>query len=270
MTGFSPTLFIYVALPCEAKPVIEHYRLKKITAINAFAVYGNHNLCLTVTGIGKAAMAAGIAYTQAWYAPAQNPALLNIGIAGHRHHPVGSCYLIEKISDRDTGRCYYPPLIFTPPCPTQPLQTFSIPQADYPEENLCDMEASAFYETASRFSSGELIQCLKIVSDNLSSPTSAIEAKGVSSLIEAQLPAVSDVIKALTQLSSIVSPLPSDEFQALLKKFHFTVNQQIQLRKLLNRRRLIKDRNGIEIAANTSQEFLRLLTQSLDDEPFML
>jgi len=57
-----PRIFIYAALPCEAKPLVEHFKLKKDTTIQPFAVYLNQDICLTVTGLGKSAMAAGVAY----------------------------------------------------------------------------------------------------------------------------------------------------------------------------------------------------------------
>ena len=53
-------------------------------------------------------MSAGIAYTQAIYLSDPNPILLNIGIAGHKENPIGSLYLIDKITDVDSERRYYP------------------------------------------------------------------------------------------------------------------------------------------------------------------
>ena len=80
-------IFIYTALPCEAKPLVEHYNLKKDVTVQPFAVYLNHEICLTVTGLGKSAMAAGVAYTQALFAAVEYPVMLNMGIAGHKNHP---------------------------------------------------------------------------------------------------------------------------------------------------------------------------------------
>lgn len=68
-------IFIYAALPCEAKPLVQHFKLKKAFTVQPFAVYGNDEICLTVTGAGKSAMAAGVAYTQALFAAVENPVL---------------------------------------------------------------------------------------------------------------------------------------------------------------------------------------------------
>jgi adenosylhomocysteine nucleosidase len=269
----SPKNFIYTALPCEAKPLIEFFHLKKDTAINSFAVYVNNETCLTVTGIGKTAMSAGIAYSLALFSSTPNPVLLNVGIAGHKVHPIGSVFLIDKITDSDSGRRYYPPLIFTPPCPTHNLQTAAKPQLTYHPSYLCDMEASAFYETATRFTSGELIQCLKIVSDNESSPVHNVQANQVSELIRAQLETIAVLLKELTQLADLLAKPESPELNNLLNRYHFTANEQIQLKKLLSRWCLVKEGNRIEIAgdsAKNGREFLDLLNQSLNESEFYL
>ena len=82
----SQKAFIFTALPCEAKPLIDRYKLKKDTNIQAFNIFRNDEIILTVTGIGKTAMAAGVAYTQALFPAKLNPVMLNIGIAGQQHH----------------------------------------------------------------------------------------------------------------------------------------------------------------------------------------
>ena len=266
-------IFIYTALACEAKPIIDYFQLKKDITIQCVTVYGNNNICLTVTGVGKTAMAAGIAYTLALFSSAPNPILLNIGIAGHKEHPIGSVFLIDKITDADSGRRYYPPLVFTPPCPTHSLQTAAKPQLTYHPLHLCDMEASAFYETAARFSSGELIQCLKIVSDNELFPAQDIQSKQVSALISEQLPTITAILKELTKLAVLLQPRELIEFNQLLNQYHFTVNEQIQLKKLLSRWRLVKGENRIEFAddlTKSGKEFLQLLNQQMNEAKFYL
>jgi adenosylhomocysteine nucleosidase len=269
----SPKIFIYTALPCEAKPLIDFYRLKKDTNIQRFAVYGNNGICLTVTGIGKSAMAAGVAYTQALFSSTQIPVLLNVGIAGHKGHPIGSVFLVDKISDSDSDRRYYPPLVFTPPCATHSLQTAAKPQHSYPPVHLCDMEGSAFYETAVRFSSGELAHCLKIVSDNESSPIKAIQPAQVSLLISAQLSIIETILTTLSQLAEALSTPELNEFNRILNRFHFTANEQTQLKKLLSRWHLVTGQDRLEFAggpAKTGKEFLKLLNQSLSGAEFYL
>lgn len=268
-----PTAFIYTALACEAKPLIDFYRLKKDTAIHNFSVYTNIAICLTVSGIGKNAMAAAVAYTLALFSSAQNPVMLNVGIGGHKTHPIGSLFLADKITDADSGRHYYPPLVFTPPCPTHSLKTVTKPQLTYPERDLCDMEAAAFYETALRFTSGELIQCLKIVSDNETSPAQNIQPKWVTELIGAKLETIAAILNELTQLAELLIKPELPELTALLSRYHFTANEQIQLKKLLHRRHLVNDENLPDIvntAAKSGKEFLEALNQQLKAAKFYL
>ncbi len=230
-----PKIFIYVALPCEAKPLVKHFNLKKETTIQPFAVYLNKEVCLTVTGLGKSAMAAGVAYTQALFAAINPPVLLNIGIAGHIDHTVGRLFLIDKITDVDSRKNYYPPLVFTPSCCSASIQTVSRPQLIYDPEHLCDMEASAFYETAVRFSTGELIHCLKVISDNELSPAENIQPKQVAALIAAHVAAIEALLTELSRLAKLITVQEPELFAQLLQRYHFTASEQGQLKKQLSR-----------------------------------
>ncbi|MDP3589712.1 MAG: hypothetical protein Q8R54_04155, partial [Methylobacter sp.] len=224
-----PRIFIYAALPCEAKPLVEHFNLKKDTTVQPFAVYLNQDICLTVNGLGKSAMAAGVAYSQALFASVEHPVLVNIGIAGHIDHALGSLFLIDKINDFDSQKSYYPPLVFTPPCPTVSIQTVSRPQLTYDRHHLCDMEASAFYETAVRFSTGELIHCLKVISDNELSPAENIQPKQVATLIAAHVAAIETLLAELGRLAALITAPEPKLFGELTQRYHFTVSEQGQL-----------------------------------------
>ena len=228
-------IFIYTALPCEAKPLVKHFDLKKNVSIEPFAVYFNHDICLTVTGLGKSAIAAGVAYTQALFASVEHPLIVNIGIAGHKDHALGSLFLIDKIIDVDSQKNYYPSLVFTPPCPTDSIQTASRPQLDYDQPHLCDMEASAFYETASRFSSGELILCLKVISDNQLSPVENIQPKQVSSLIAAHVLTIETLLTSATSLAKQITILKPIQFEQLIQRYYFTASERMKLNNQLTR-----------------------------------
>jgi nucleoside phosphorylase len=242
-----PPIFIYTALPCEATPLVEHFNLKKATAIQPFAVYFNQDICLTVTGLGKSAMAAGVAYTQALFAATEHPVLLNIGIAGHKDHAVGSLFLIDKITDVDSLKSYYPPLVFTPPCPTANIQTVSRPQLSYDHQHhLCDMEASAFYETAVRFSTGELIHCLKVISDNELSPADDIQPKQVASLIAVHVTKIESLLTELSRLSKLIAAPEPKLFELLTQRYRFTVSEQGQLKNQLSRWATLTDKQAPE------------------------
>lgn len=270
----NPKIFIYFALPCEAKPLIDRYKLKKDMAIQAFSVFRNDDITLTVTGIGKTAMAAGVAYTMGLYPSTHEPVMLNIGITGHQRHDIGSLFLVDKITDNDTGRSYYPPMVFTPPCPTANLITFAKPQDTYPPATaLCDMEASGFFETATRFTSGELCQCLKIVSDNESTPATGIQPNRVSELIHNHMDAIGAIVATLGKLTDMLASPDLAEFQRLTNQFRFTTNEQIQLKKLLSRWHLIHGDGNFDLALSTTKtgkELLLQLANKLKEADFYL
>ena len=67
-TIFQPTVFIFVALPCEAKPLIQSWSLKKNSEHKPFSIYENQDFVVVVSGVGKLAMAAAVAYTMCLYA----------------------------------------------------------------------------------------------------------------------------------------------------------------------------------------------------------
>jgi adenosylhomocysteine nucleosidase len=228
-------IFIYTALPCEAKPLIKHFDLKKNVSIEPFAVYCNHDICLTVTGPGKSAMAAGVAYTQALLGSVERPVMINIGIAGHKNHALGRLFLIDKIIDVDSQKNYYPSLVLAPPCTTASIQTASKPQLEYDKSTLCDMEASAFYETATRFSSGELIICLKVISDNQLEPAENIHPKQVSALIEAHVLTIETLLAEATALAVRIMTPEASEFEQLIQRYYFTGSERIRLNTLLVR-----------------------------------
>ena len=253
--------------------MVEHFNLKKELSIQPFAVYLSHDICLTVTGLGKSAMAAGVAYTQALFASVEHPVMLNIGIAGHKDHPLGDLFLIDKIIDVDSQKNYYPALVFTPPCCTGSLQTASKPQLDYDQSHFCDMEASAFYETAVRFSAGELILCLKVISDNQQSSVAAIQPKQVAALIAAHLATIESLLARVAALAELITAPEPRLFKHLLQRYHFSVNEQMQLKNQLSRWDVVTDHQFLELdetGMHSGKDVLRLLEQRISNADFYL
>ncbi|MCX7098563.1 MAG: hypothetical protein NTV43_11745 [Methylococcales bacterium] len=266
-------IFIYVALPCEAKPLVDHFRLKKNVNVQAFAIYSNQDICLTVTGLGKSAMAAGLAYTQALFRPLNQPILLNIGIAGHRDHGLGSLYLADKIIDGDNQKSYYPSLVITPPCPSCSLQTSSKPQLDYNHAHLCDMEGSAFYETAVRFSSSELIFCLKVISDNQLSSVDAIHADKVANSIATHLPAIATLLTKAAALALQINLPEPPYYEELVDAYRFTANEKMQLKNLLQRWHTVTNDQPLTLddaSPLSGKQVLRWLEQKINGIDFCL
>lgn len=228
----SPSIFVFTALNCEAKPLIRSWRLKKHSHNQPFAIYSDAERVVVVTGIGKIAMAGAVGYTLSLFPNIRHPLLLNIGIAGNRRHSLGSLYLADKIVDANTGKKFYPQLPFAIACETAAVATLATPHAGYAEDCLYDMEASAFYEMACKFSSSELIHSLKIVSDNAESPLENITESLVEEWCIRQIDAIDTLIARLHTLRQSLPVTDLGLYWQLLGEFHFTSTSAVKLAAL--------------------------------------
>ncbi|MGZ5056534.1 MAG: hypothetical protein ACXWAT_16540 [Methylobacter sp.] len=269
----SPSLFVFIALPCEARPLIQHWHLKKDIRKHPFAIYADDERLVVITGLGKIAMAGALGYTLSMFPDIHLPVLLNLGIAGHRRHELGSLYLADKIVDAETGKKFYPQLPFSLSCQTCSVSTQTRPDSNYTENFLYDMEASAFYEMAVKFSSSELIHCLKIVSDNLQSSLENINEPLVEDWCVQQLPTIDQLATRLERLRQTFPIATSELHEQLLGEFHFTATSAAKLKALLNRWHLLK---GAEIPAwrdanpRSGKEVIAWMEKQLETTEFYL
>ena len=238
---FDPKIFIFIALDCEAKPVVSFFDLKKENVNHPFSIYKKDNIILTVTGVGKVAMAGAVAYTLAIFPDNLIPVLINIGIAGHEAHAIGSLIMAIKVVDNDTGKKFYPQMAGNGFIETSEIKTTSVPCTGYSADCLIDMEASAFYEMAVRFTSSELIHSLKVVSDNESSSIDKIQPKLVSQWIARQMTEIDRQLKYLVNLRESIAPVELKEYPEMVKKWHFTVSGKIKLKALLIRWKVLSN-----------------------------
>lgn len=269
----SPSIFVFIALSCEAGPLIRNWRLKKHPHKHPFAIYTNDERVVVVTGIGKVAMAGAVGYTLSMFCDAQQPILLNLGIAGHRNHSLGALYLADKIIDNDTGKKFYPQLPFSIACETGTVATLATPVTDYAESCLYDMEAAAFYEMAVKFSSSELIQCLKIVSDNALSSIEAISENLVNEWISLHQDAIETLIERLVVGRRVLPDVNNEVYGQLTEQFHFTASNAVKLKNLLQRWQLLM--SGHELSwknagAKNGKELIAWLEQGLEKTDFYL
>jgi adenosylhomocysteine nucleosidase len=238
---------LIVALQCEAKPLIQHYglkgrsvkspRLKNSMGGDAFRVYEKDDLVLTVSGVGKIAAAAAVAYTHMLFDAQDHCAWLNIGVAGHADLPLGTGVLAQKISDAGTGLNWYPPHVFDPECATGNIITVDRPQTEYAQRAFFDMEASGFYATASRFVTSELVQSYKVVSDNRTAPAEQVSEQTVRSVIERNLSQIDFLINQLWKLTGQLRDIHTtpELFDRICNRWHFTQYQQGVLQQLIKR-----------------------------------
>ncbi len=188
-----------VALPAEARPLRRHFGLLRDNRCTALPLYRRDRLALAISGPGIGPAHGATVAARAWLGPGPRSAWLNIGIAGHRSHPVGSAILAREVRDhRDVRHWIVPP----PPAwsgETGLLITVPRPETRYPARALYDMEGVGFFAAAREFAPPQRVQALKIVSDNRAHPPDGLDGRRVSRLIEAQLERVGQLIEALAQ-----------------------------------------------------------------------
>ena len=261
---------IVTALPAEARPLRDHFKLCDKLQNTAFPLYRNADMALIVAGPGKVAAAAATAVLASADPAATTSAWLNVGIAGHAHHAIGSAFIAHRISDQANGNHWYPPQTIEPSLPTENLRTVDLPEANYPDDALCDMEASGFYPVACRFSTSELVQCLKIVSDNNAQPATAVTAKLCSQLVTDRLADIDQLVHALSALAEEYNlwHAPHPQLAQLAARWHFSVSQQHQLQQLMRRWQALAGRESLLPEQlqkkHSATEVLQCLHQHLD------
>ncbi|KPJ93919.1 MAG: hypothetical protein AMJ53_06285 [Gammaproteobacteria bacterium SG8_11] len=236
---------IVTALACEANPIIQHFHLRKSAHTHGFPVYRNEAMTLIISGMGKFAAASAVGYLQALSNPVTREPLsrpmsqcwLNVGIAGHRTLELGTAILAHRVSDAAALQRFYPCFTFDLPCLT--AEVISVEQAEttYPIDAAYDMEAVGFCAAASRFSSFELIHSLKVISDNQATSHKHITKHVGEDLVGNQLLLINSLLHEFEKLqqTSMAMVVPPEDFYSLTERFRFTVTQQNQLKRLLQR-----------------------------------
>jgi hypothetical protein len=230
-------LCLVVALPAEARPLAAHYGLRDKSASGPFSVFRNDTLAMAVSGIGKLAAAAATAYLHGRLHREGPTAWINIGIAGHASRTLGEGVIAHRITDHASGQHWYPPQTLDMDIATDNLLTVDLPQLEYRNDILYDMEASGFYPTACRCTTAELVQCFKVISDNRDAPATTLTAADCTDLISGCLDNIDRLVDSLRataqQLAAVQTPLA--ELEQFTRHWRFTVSQTHRLTELLRR-----------------------------------
>ena len=238
-----------VALEAEARPLIEQYRLAPGGGERGFKTFRRDDVALIVAGIGKVAAAAAVSRLHGVTGAERDAVWINVGIAGHGTRPVAEAVLAHKVVDRASGRAWYPPLVFKPPCATDQVTTVDRPERAFDLPGAFEMEASGFVPSAGRFASAELVHCVKIVSDGHSSSLEGLTPEVVRRLVASQLSTVEAVAEACASLSRELRRVDAEapELGACLERWHFTVTERRELRRLLRRRRTLAPQQALPV-----------------------
>ncbi|MFY9142799.1 hypothetical protein [Sulfuricurvum sp.] len=213
--------YIVTALDAEARPIIEHFRLKRDSSL-PYTLYRNDNMLLLVSGMGKFNAAMAVSALLGWRIPKSEDIFINIGICGAPSSiPLGEALLIHQIIDGD--RRFYPDILYP-----HSLRETSLICTDVPHSIMSDipvdMESAAIFQAASRFFKLHQMAFLKIVSDHCE--PERVTKEGVVSLIRSHLMTFDHLRENLSRIQKQHS-LFSDEERATIETFktHFTKSQ---------------------------------------------
>jgi nucleoside phosphorylase len=197
--------------------------------------FRSESAALVLSGVGKSAAAAATAYLHARTGEVPHAVWINAGVAGHRSRPIGDIALAHTVIDDASGRRWYPTRLGGPSLDSAEIRTVDARRTELATDALYDMEASGFYPVALRFSTIELVQSLKIVSDHGASP---VRAERVRELVESRVDSLAETADHLEALASALGPLRRDE-RTLAERYHsrwrFTTTEDRRLRRLLGR-----------------------------------
>ncbi len=269
-------IHFFCALHCEAEPLIQRFKLNELKQFELFRLFQSEDesITLTITGIGKLNAASAVSYHHACINTFPSDIWINMGIAGHKDIDIGEIRLINKISDEHEKNHWYPQILFESPCPCISLLTLDSPSTDY-QTHLIDMEASAFYQMASRLGTSELIHCIKIISDNLQQPAHTVNANNVKSMIAVKLDKIENILNLLKPVSEELKSMTllPREYTRFIEQWHFTESQRIKLQKLLRQWSLrLPEKDSFTLSRNlkTGKEILVFLQNELNNTAFSI
>jgi nucleoside phosphorylase len=177
-------IYIFAALHSEVRSLISDFDLKKSeSVVGSFVQFKNDDILLTLTGTGpvRVAVAVGAVLGKESYGNwSDEPITVLIGSAallckkknsteGGKTVPIkiGDVCIINKLTNLDSGRTFYPDMILKTDIPEASIITGSklLDNGSFTGGELYDMEAAAFYEAAAEFTSPDKIHILKLISD---------------------------------------------------------------------------------------------------------
>lgn len=235
-------IYVMMALYQEAHGLIRELELKKNTAYAPFEVFDNESagIRLVVTGVGEIAAAAATAAVCARDGADAADFLVNIGCCaaggcepadrdmdsgyGAAHAAqIGDLYVCHKITEQETGKTFYPDILYRHPWKERELVTGMQPlQRATAHGALYDMEAAAVYQAGIRFFSPDRMLFLKVVSDFGIAGQERMTAEVLTGLLEQHVKEVAAFLTNLREAADEEETLRNDgilqEDEAVLER----------------------------------------------------
>lgn len=266
-------IVFHCALACEARPLIDFYKLKQVCA-RPFSLYSNQDIFLVVSGIGAQLSCAALGFAQG-YIRQENLVWINFGVCGSRSIVPGEAFIVNKASDPKGEQVFYPPVLFDIGLKGHAIISSAQAETNYNDDALFDMEAVSFFHIATMFSTSELVQSIKVVSDNEDTGLAHVDKEYVTKLLVPQVEKVDALKNILMDLSLQLSEDDSidQSLQWLMDQWHFSVSQQRTATHLLLRIQVLnaqldwrKQLDGV----TSSRQALACLTEIADSLEFVI
>lgn len=190
-------IYVVVALAAEARPLVAHLGLQRVPELEPLIAYRRPDLVLVVSGVGKSAAAAAVDILAEAVPPERHSAWINIGVAGHRSHAVGTVALADSVEDREGNRRWSLTVPQDLNLMMATVWTVVQVETEFEGDALYDMEAAGFCQRATRLTVPGLVQVVKIVSDNRETGTLCVSARQVQSLVQSSLPEIDRLFSSL-------------------------------------------------------------------------
>ena len=271
-------IYIITALMLEASPIVDYYKLKRDMSINPYPVFANKDISLIVSGVGKVKAAMAATFLRSTFGSTANDIIINVGFCGASvcKYPLGSLLLINKITDLDTGKDYYPDVYAGDYLPKEAVACCSKlvrhDNSQY-EENFFDMESAGIMEVAYKFFNTHQVAILKIVSDFLTPEN--LDKQVLRGYINDNIPILDRIINELKQLNNIVNSLNFEQEEKLISIISQNVRLSSAMKGILEgevRKAKIRGLETLEILenhldskANTKLEGKKIFVQIIED-----
>ena len=206
-------IILAMAIYCEAKPLIEKYRLKKDESYMPFTVFANEEkeILLIITGTGNAAAASSVAGVCAKLdLKADKNFLVNIGTCASTSAS-DEIYICSKITDESSERTFYPDMIYKNPFKEAEIITSAVLFKNKNDKNpqntsgtvLYDMEAAFVWQAGAYFFAPHEMSFVKILSDN--GDTEGITPDYITALVENHINIIGEYINRFRDILNDIS-----------------------------------------------------------------
>ncbi|NWF66077.1 MAG: hypothetical protein HXX81_01275 [Campylobacterales bacterium] len=229
---------IVTALHAEAKPLIEEFKLKKVSS--TFEIFKNENIVLIVSSIGQINSIIATTHILSLFNCSK---IINYGIAGAKNQKlnIGEFCLINKILEFESKKAQYLDLIFDFDFHEASLTTsnkaIDISQKDEIFTDLVDMESYWFYLTASRFLQNHQIFVAKVISDYLD--TSIPTKEFVEELSKSGVQNLKKIIDVDFNLNLAITNHDRLFCDELSKKLKLSKTQSVELLNLYTHAKMV-------------------------------